>query len=91
MRALKFFPLSDVMSASVLKNFQLNGLHFKHPRDLTWWEEPVHYFKTPLGTHAVVGIANLVIQVTLGLPIALSYNFFRFEPKSNLSQFAIEV
>ena len=60
MRALKFFPSSDVMSENVLKIFQLKELHFEHPHDLTWWEEPVLYLKTPLGTHAVKN-ANLVI------------------------------
>ena len=39
MRALKFFPSSDIMNASMLKNFQLKELHFEHPRDLTWWEK----------------------------------------------------
>ena len=42
MRALKFFPSSDIMNASMLKNFQLKELHFEHPRDLTWGEEFAH-------------------------------------------------
>ena len=41
MRALKFFPSSDVMNVSALKIFQLKELHFEHPHELTRWEEPV--------------------------------------------------
>ena len=31
----RFFPSSDIMTASALKIFQLKELHFEHPRDLT--------------------------------------------------------
>ena len=63
MRSFKFFPSSDVMNASALKIFQLKELHFKHPRDLTWWEKPFYHGARALGQNP--GIANLVILVTL--------------------------
>ena len=59
MRALKYFPSSDVINASVLKILQLKELHFEHPRDLTWWEKPVLHGARTLGEN--LAIANLVI------------------------------
>ena len=56
MRMLKFFPSSDIMNASMLKNFQLKELHFEHPNDLTWWEKPVFHGARALGQN--LGIAN---------------------------------
>ena len=65
----RFFPSSDVMSASVLKNFQLKELHFEHPRDLTLREKPVLYLKTSLGTCICPNPGNSQpCKVTLALP-----------------------
>ena len=65
----RFFPSSDVMSASALKIFQLKELHFEHPRDLTLREKPVLYLKTSLGTCICPNPGNSQpCKVTLALP-----------------------
>ena len=69
MRMLKFFPSSDIMNASMLKNFQLKELHFEHPNDLTWWEKPVFHGARALGQHP--GIGNLYFS-----NVALSFTVF---------------